>query len=171
MVVVADTSVLVAELLRERGRALLAHPGLRVVVAEEQWAETEHELQRRLLRSPGRGARSPILWTSQTEIRPDGVFDPGHLGLVQAPSAPPQGRLRDRVQVGGVDEAFLVLAQPCLAADRHMRTGRPCRACHQRGGHGPEPGDHRIDRQHDEWVHSCPCHAGVPDFAPERFHP
>lgn len=48
MIVVADASVLVAELLRTRGRALLAQPGLRVVVAEEQWEETEHELQRRI---------------------------------------------------------------------------------------------------------------------------
>jgi predicted nucleic acid-binding protein len=40
--------VLVAELLRERGRVLLAHPRLRVVVAEDQWEETEHELARRL---------------------------------------------------------------------------------------------------------------------------
>ena len=48
MIVVADASVLVAELLRRRGRALLARPDLRVVVAEEQWDETEHELARRL---------------------------------------------------------------------------------------------------------------------------
>ncbi|MGH3785563.1 MAG: PIN domain-containing protein [Pseudonocardiaceae bacterium] len=48
MIVVADASALVAELLRTRGRALLAHPDLRVVVAEEQWNETQHELQRRI---------------------------------------------------------------------------------------------------------------------------
>ena len=48
MIVVADASVLVAELLRARGRALFARPDLRVVVAAEQWDETEHELQRRL---------------------------------------------------------------------------------------------------------------------------
>jgi predicted nucleic acid-binding protein len=48
MIVVADASVLVAELLRRRGRELLARPELRVVVAEEQWDETEHELARRL---------------------------------------------------------------------------------------------------------------------------
>lgn len=48
MIVVADASVLVAELLRRRGRALFAHPDLRVVVTEEQWDETEHELQRRI---------------------------------------------------------------------------------------------------------------------------
>jgi predicted nucleic acid-binding protein len=48
MIVVADASVLVAELLRRRGRDLLRHPELNVVVAEEQWSETEHELSRRL---------------------------------------------------------------------------------------------------------------------------
>jgi predicted nucleic acid-binding protein len=47
MLVVADASVLVAELLRERGRALLAHPNLRVVVAADQWRETQYELDRR----------------------------------------------------------------------------------------------------------------------------
>jgi hypothetical protein len=36
VIVVADASALVAELLRTRGRELLAHPDLRVVVAEEQ---------------------------------------------------------------------------------------------------------------------------------------
>jgi len=48
MIVVADASVLVAELLRVRGRELLADPHLRVVVAEEQRDETTHELSRRL---------------------------------------------------------------------------------------------------------------------------
>lgn len=48
MIVVADASALVAELLRRRGRALFAHPDLRVVVAEEQWDETQHELLRRI---------------------------------------------------------------------------------------------------------------------------
>lgn len=48
MILVADASVLVAELLRARGRALLSRPELTVVVAEDQWSETEHELSRRL---------------------------------------------------------------------------------------------------------------------------
>ena len=48
MIVVADASVLVAELVRERGRALINDPRLRVVVAEEQWSETQYELDRRL---------------------------------------------------------------------------------------------------------------------------
>ena len=48
MIVVADASVLVGELLRQRGRELLLHPNLRVLVAEHQWEETEHELSGRL---------------------------------------------------------------------------------------------------------------------------
>jgi predicted nucleic acid-binding protein len=46
--VVADAGVLVAELLRRRGRELFRHPELSVYVAEEQWEETRHELVRRL---------------------------------------------------------------------------------------------------------------------------
>lgn len=48
MIVVADASVLVGELLRRRGRELLSRPDLRVVVAEHQWNETAHELDKRL---------------------------------------------------------------------------------------------------------------------------
>jgi predicted nucleic acid-binding protein len=48
VLVVADASVLVAELLRERGRALISDPRLRVVVAEDQWSETLHELGNRV---------------------------------------------------------------------------------------------------------------------------
>ncbi len=48
MNVVADASVLVAQLLRDRGRAMFGHPDLNVLVAEEQWEEAEHELARRL---------------------------------------------------------------------------------------------------------------------------
>jgi hypothetical protein len=47
MIVVADASVLVAELLRRRGRELLSHPELGVVVAEDQWEEAEHRIKER----------------------------------------------------------------------------------------------------------------------------
>jgi hypothetical protein len=42
VIVAADASVLVAELLRARGRALILDPRLQFVVSEEQWSETEH---------------------------------------------------------------------------------------------------------------------------------
>jgi len=48
VIVVADASVLVGELLRKRGRELLMRPDLRVLVAEQQWDEAQHELSRRL---------------------------------------------------------------------------------------------------------------------------
>ena len=48
VLVVADASVLVGELLRQRGRELLLDPELRLLVAEHQWEEAEHELSRRL---------------------------------------------------------------------------------------------------------------------------
>ncbi len=48
MIIVADASVLVGELLRARGRALILHPRVQLVVAEHQWNEVEHELARRL---------------------------------------------------------------------------------------------------------------------------
>ncbi|MHB8492643.1 MAG: hypothetical protein ACYDA6_10595 [Solirubrobacteraceae bacterium] len=66
MIVVADASVLVGELLRRRGRALLLHRDLHVVVAEDQWEEAAHELSKRLAvlesRHPTTGARpgSPL---------------------------------------------------------------------------------------------------------------
>jgi predicted nucleic acid-binding protein len=68
MLVVADASVLVAELLRERGRALIADPRLRVVVAEDQWSETQHELGQRiaLLVTQGRLTAEHALEIQQT---------------------------------------------------------------------------------------------------------
>ena len=55
MIVVADTSVLVAELVRERGWALARDAILRIVVTEEQWNETRYELERRLRQIVNRG--------------------------------------------------------------------------------------------------------------------
>ena len=48
MIPVAETSALVAELLRIGTSCSLTHPDLRVVVAEEHSDETQHELQRRI---------------------------------------------------------------------------------------------------------------------------
>jgi predicted nucleic acid-binding protein len=43
-----DASSLVAEVLRERGRALLGHEILDLIIAAEAWDETQHELRRRV---------------------------------------------------------------------------------------------------------------------------
>jgi predicted nucleic acid-binding protein len=42
-----DASVLIAELLRVRGRALFQRADLRILVSQEQWAETAHGLEQR----------------------------------------------------------------------------------------------------------------------------
>lgn len=59
MIVVADASVLVGELLRKRGRELLLRPELQVLVTEDQWSETQHELSRRLGIMESTGRLSP----------------------------------------------------------------------------------------------------------------
>jgi predicted nucleic acid-binding protein len=43
-----DASTLLAEVLRVRGRELIAHPALELVVAADAWNETEHELRKRV---------------------------------------------------------------------------------------------------------------------------
>jgi predicted nucleic acid-binding protein len=48
MRLVVDASVLVAEVLRARGRTLLSHPELDLVVPTEMWSETEHEMRNRV---------------------------------------------------------------------------------------------------------------------------
>lgn len=61
MIIVADASVLVAELLRHRGRVLFTNPHLDIVVAEEQWDETQHEVARRLAIIVRQGRITPEL--------------------------------------------------------------------------------------------------------------
>ena len=48
MNVVVDANVLIAEMLRERGRRMLQHPALSLFQAAETAAETAYEVQRRL---------------------------------------------------------------------------------------------------------------------------
>lgn len=48
MRLVVDASILVAELLHARGRALVAHPDLDLILAAETLSETEHELTKRV---------------------------------------------------------------------------------------------------------------------------
>jgi predicted nucleic acid-binding protein len=49
MRLVVDASTLVSTSLRVRGRRLLSHPFLDLVVATEMWSETTHELEKRLV--------------------------------------------------------------------------------------------------------------------------
>jgi predicted nucleic acid-binding protein len=48
VLLVVDASVLVAELLRERGRKSLTDTRLELAITDAQWDETRHELTRRL---------------------------------------------------------------------------------------------------------------------------
>lgn len=81
MIVVADASVLVAELNRERGFDLLFDPRLRVVVAEEQWSETEHETARRLTL---RAASGRLTAAQESRLRRgiEAVLDQGAIEII-----------------------------------------------------------------------------------------
>lgn len=48
MRLVIDASILVAEVLRVRGREIIAHPELELFSPEETWSETTHELEKRV---------------------------------------------------------------------------------------------------------------------------
>lgn len=48
MKLVVDASTLVAELMRERGKALFQRPELQLLVSEHAWTEAERGLQRRM---------------------------------------------------------------------------------------------------------------------------
>ena len=85
MIVVADASVLVAELNRERGFDLLFDPQLRVVVAEEQWSETEHETARRLTL---RAASGRLTAAQESRLRRgiEAVLDQGAIEIIDRQS-------------------------------------------------------------------------------------
>ena len=59
MKLVVDANILVAELTRKRGRALLLRPELELFVAETPWSETQHELAKRYLAIAERTGVSP----------------------------------------------------------------------------------------------------------------
>jgi predicted nucleic acid-binding protein len=44
-----DANVLVAEVLRRRGRALLMHAYLTLAITDRAWGEAQHELEKRLM--------------------------------------------------------------------------------------------------------------------------
>jgi len=81
VIVVADASVLVGELLRERGRALILHTDLHVAVAEHQWNEADHELHRRLGILSGKGRISDER-RSELEDSIRGMVDTGAIEIV-----------------------------------------------------------------------------------------
>jgi predicted nucleic acid-binding protein len=62
-----DASTLVGEVLRARGRALLEHPDLDLVMAAEIWGETGHELRKRAALLAQRGLLSEARATQLVE--------------------------------------------------------------------------------------------------------
>lgn len=48
MRLVVDANIFVAELIRNRGRLLIAHETLELFVAEAAWSEAQHELRKRI---------------------------------------------------------------------------------------------------------------------------
>lgn len=86
MRLVADASALVGEVLRERGRRLIAHPDLVLFVPEAVLDETTHEVEKRLDRMVHQGrigvetAKELVLAThglidAYVSVIPETVFD------------------------------------------------------------------------------------------------
>lgn len=61
MRLVVDTSVLVGELLRQKGRARLGDARLELFLPEQMWAETQVELPRRVQAFVRRRSSEPVL--------------------------------------------------------------------------------------------------------------
>jgi predicted nucleic acid-binding protein len=59
MRLVVDANILVAELIREKGRKLIARPELELYMAEQAWSETTYELNKRIEKMIDRGVFSP----------------------------------------------------------------------------------------------------------------
>jgi predicted nucleic acid-binding protein len=58
MRLVVDANILVAELIRERGRKLIARPELELYMAEQAWSEATYELNKRIEKMIDRGVFS-----------------------------------------------------------------------------------------------------------------
>ncbi len=58
MRLVVDANILVAELIRKRGRDLVVHPALELYIAQMAWEETCHELGKRVEKMVQKGVFS-----------------------------------------------------------------------------------------------------------------
>jgi predicted nucleic acid-binding protein len=58
MRLVVDVNILVAELIRVRGRKLIIHPELELYMAEKAWEETTYELNKRIEKMINKGVFS-----------------------------------------------------------------------------------------------------------------
>ncbi|MGK7916011.1 MAG: PIN domain-containing protein [Prochloraceae cyanobacterium] len=64
MRLVVDANILVAELIRVRGRKLIVRPELELYMAEKAWSETTYELNKRIEKMIDRGVLSPSVGQS-----------------------------------------------------------------------------------------------------------
>lgn len=55
MRLIVDANILVAELIRRRGRELIVHPELELYMAEKAWDEACHELSKRIAKMVQKG--------------------------------------------------------------------------------------------------------------------
>lgn len=120
MIVVVDASVLVAELLRRRGRELLARPELQCLVAEEQWEEAQHELDKRVAVIVGQGRLTSDQGRQLLEVARDFVEDDVIDVVPRRFYEHMEGTARRRVPRDPADWAPVALA---LALDVAILTG------------------------------------------------
>ncbi len=103
-----DASVLVAELLRLRGRALIAHPRLELFLTAEAFDETEFELRRRVARLERHGQ---ITLEEATQLL-HGSLD----ALTNAVSLVPSALYTDKLEeAGGVSFVTPTISQQLLS--------------------------------------------------------
>jgi hypothetical protein len=93
-----DASVLIAELLRVRGRALFQRAGLQILVAQEQWAETERGLEQRavLLRQRVPAAEVEVLLDEAHALVAAGAVTVVPSGVYAQREAVARRRIRDQ---------------------------------------------------------------------------
>lgn len=146
MIVVVNASVLVAELLRRRGRELLARTDLQCPVAEDQWEEARHELGKRVTAIVARGRLTgaqgdQLLGIVRDFVEADAIeIVPRRLYEHMEDTA------RQRVARDPEDWAPVALAlalaiailagdHDCLCAGHHLASNRDARQAHPEGRH------------------------------------
>jgi predicted nucleic acid-binding protein len=133
MDLIADTSALVGELLRERGRALLTHPELTWFATEEIASEVHHEARRRIAALAARrglavatsaefGARTLHLFDTAVRIIPRATYMP-LLASAEARIGDPDDRatvalaLATGVGIRTLDRDFFAIGLPVRDTD------------------------------------------------------
>ena len=101
MRLVVDANILVAELIRKRGRELIIRPELELYVAEKAWSEARYELNKRVAKMVQKGvfdrelgenllADALALAEAKVSLIPDEIYAP--LESYSQNSHPPRSR-------------------------------------------------------------------------------